>query len=67
MLVPRAVLEQAQDRSRAAERTREELFAGVQKRNTVLAGESHLIREEDLRNRVLIARVRIINVGLGLL
>ena len=51
----------------AAERTRQEVFADVQKRNRVLAGETHLVREEDLRYRVLVAGVRIVNVGFGLL
>ncbi len=67
MLVPPGVSEQERDRSRAAERTRQEVFANVQKRNRVLAGKTHLVREEDLRYRVLIAGVRIVNIGFGLL
>jgi hypothetical protein len=43
------------------------LLAKVSKINRMSACETHLVREEDLRDRVLIARVRIIDVRFGLL
>ena len=67
MLVLREVLEQERDQNRAAEYARQYIFADIQKRNRMLASETDLVREEDLRDRVLIAGVRIINIGFGFL
>ena len=67
MLVPPAVSEQERERDQTAGRTRPLVIAKVSKMNRTSARNTHLVREEDLRDRVLIARVRIVNIRFGLL
>jgi len=67
MLVPRAVSEQERDRNPVAEKTRPLVIGEGFKMNRASARNTHLVRKEDLRDRVLIARVRIVNIRFGLL
>lgn len=53
--------------TRWPKRTRQPVIGESPKMNRMSARETHLVGEEDLRDRVLIAGVRIVNVRFGLL
>jgi hypothetical protein len=67
MVTRRPPLWRLPDRNEVAETTRKPVIGEGSPMNRMSACETHLVREEDLRDRVLIARVRIIDVRFGLL